>query len=85
MTIPYGGVEEGQEENNAQSAYIRVGNTIDDNSSWRAGAYMLSGDVGNRQSLTNMMVNQKPFNFNGDSDLIIYDVRYSYKNLVANW
>jgi len=79
---PYGGVEEGQEENNAQSAYIRVGNTIDDNSSWRAGAYMLSGDVGNRETKHEHDGESETFNFNGESDLIIYDVRYSYKNLV---
>ena len=80
--FPYGGVEEGQEENNAQSAYIRVGNKIDDNSSWRAGAYMLTGDVGNRETKHEHDGVSETFNFNGESDLIIYDVRYSYKNLV---
>ena len=80
--FPYGGVEEGQEENNAQSAYIRVGNNIDDNSSWRAGAYMLTGDVGNRETKHEHDGVSETFNFNGESDLIIYDVRYSYKNLV---
>ena len=81
--FPYGGVEEGQEENNAQSAYIRVGNKIDDNSSWRAGAYMLSGKVGSR-TVSHEHEGETPesFAFSGDSDLFIYDVRYSYKNLV---
>ena len=81
--FPYGGVEEGQEENNAQSAYIRVGNKIDENSSWRAGAYMLSGDVGSR-SVSHEHEGEQPetFAFSGDSDLLIYDLRYSYKNLV---
>lgn len=82
--FPYGGVEEGQEENNAQSAYIRVGNKIDDNSSWRAGAYMLSGKVGSR-TVSHEHEGETPesFAFSGDSDLFIYDVRYSYKNLVV--
>ena len=81
--FPYGGVEEGQEENNAQSAYIRVGNKIDENSSWRAGAYMLSGEVGSR-TVSHEHEGETPesFSFSGDSDLFIYDVRYSYKNLV---
>ena len=46
--FPFGGVEEGQEENNASSAYVRLGSNIGENSSWRLGAYMLAGDVGSR-------------------------------------
>ena len=80
--FPYGGVEEGQEENNAQSSYIRLGNTIDDNSSWRVGAYMLSGKAGNRSVSHEHNGEKETFAFKGDSDLFIYDVRYSYKNLV---
>ena len=80
--FPYGGVEEGQEENNAQSAYIRVGNKIDENSNWRAGAYMLSGEVGSRTVSHEHDGASESFSFSGDSDLFIYDVRYSYKNLV---
>ncbi len=80
--FPYGGVEEGQEENNVQSAYIRVGSKIDDNSSWRAGAYMLTGTVGSRTVAHEEEATPEIFSFSGDSDLFIYDVRYSYKNIV---
>ncbi|MFL2859169.1 MAG: hypothetical protein ACJ0BW_00320 [Pontiellaceae bacterium] len=79
--FPYGGVEEGQEENNAQSAYIRVGNKIDENSSWRAGAYMLSGDVGSRQTGHEHDGVEETYRFSGESDLSIFDVRYAYNAL----
>ena len=43
---------------------------------------MLTGDVGNRETKHEHDGVSETFNFNGESDLIIYDVRYSYKNLV---
>ena len=44
--FPFGGGEEGQAGNEGKSGYIRVGSNLTEDSSWRAGAYMLSGNVG---------------------------------------
>ena len=82
--FPFGGVEEGQEENNASSAYIRAGKTIDENSSLRVGAYMLAGTVGERTVSHEHGTEPESFSFAGDSDLFIYDIRYSYKKLVLS-
>ena len=82
--FPFGLEEEAGSENQGQSGYIRIGDKINEDSSWRAGAYMLSGDVGSRQTGHEHGGESETFTFSGESDLYIYDLRYSYKGLVLS-
>ena len=89
--LPFGGVEEGQEENTASSAYVRLGGKLGAASSWRLGAYMLTGEVGSRvfsnshddhgheeEEEEEEHHDPSTFTFSGDSDLYIYDARFAW-------
>ena len=89
--LPFGGVEEGQEENTANSAYVRVGGKLGAASNWRLGAYMLAGEVGSRvfsnshddhgheeEEEEEEHHDPSTFTFSGDSDLYIYDARFAW-------
>ena len=81
---PFGLAEEAEAGNEGKSGYIRVGSTLTEDSSWRAGAYMLSGNVGSRQTGHTHDGESETFTFSGESDLYVYDLRYSYKGLVLS-
>ena len=81
---PFGLGEEAEAGNEATSGYIRVGSQLSEDSSWRAGAYMLSGNVGSRQTGHVHDGESETFTFSGESDLYVYDLRYSYKGLVLS-
>lgn len=82
--FPFGLGEEAEAGNEGKSGYIRVGSTLTEDSSWRAGAYMLSGNVGERKTgHTHDNKTEEQF-FSGESDLIVYDLRFSYKGLVLS-
>lgn len=90
--LPFGGVKEGQEENTASSAYVRLGGKLGAASSWRLGAYMLTGEVGSRvfsnshdghghddhEGEEEEHHDPSSFTFSGDSDLHIYDARFAW-------
>ncbi|MFT6213257.1 MAG: hypothetical protein ACJARD_001392 [Alphaproteobacteria bacterium] len=57
----------------AWSAFMRVGNDISDNQSWRLGGYVLSGKTGGERDS-----NDHGLEFNGDTNLYIADLRYSW-------
>ena len=76
--FPFGLAEGAESGNEAKSAYIRVGDSIGENASWRVGAYMLSGNVGSRASGHAHDGVTETLTFSGDSDLYIYDVRYAF-------
>jgi len=67
--FPYGG--NNGSGTGAWSAYARIGGDIGDNQSWRAGAYVLSGEAE-----TSRLSNEDSVGFTGDSDLQIIDLRY---------
>ncbi len=67
--FPYGGSR--GSGTGAWSAFARIGGDIGDNQSWRAGAYVLSGEAE-----TSRLSNDDSVDFTGDSDLQILDLRY---------
>jgi hypothetical protein len=82
--FPFGLGEEAEAGNEATSGYIRLGSNLSEDSSWRVGAYMLSGNAGSRQTSHTHNGNSETFTFSGESDLYAYDIRLAVNKLTLS-